>query len=178
MRRVAIFTAGAALVVGSLAIPGMAVATGRTTTPQDTTVSAERAQLDNEITAQGKGHGKGHSKGHGGKGYRNGHGRGHRHGYSHSRFRYGYFGHGYGYGYYGFPGYGYGGYGGTGRAATAGLRRLRRVLAGRLRLQLRLPVWPALRRAVPWVPRRSAGRSEMPGAADPAGSRPVCPADA
>lgn len=124
MRRVAIFTAGAALVLGSLAIPGMAVATGRTTTPQEsTTVSPESAQLDNEITALGKGHGKGHGK----SGYRKGYRRGYRHGYSDSRYghryhRYGYgfpyWGHGYGYGYgygywggYGFPGYWGGGFG-------------------------------------------------------------------
>ena len=131
MRRVAIFTAGAALVLGSLAIPGMAVATGKTSTPQDSaTVSAQSAQLDNEITAMGKGRGKGHGRHHG-HGYRHGRhrrgygifwpgysywaypgygfGRGFGHGYGFGRG----FGHGYGYGYgYGYGGYwpGYGGY--------------------------------------------------------------------
>jgi hypothetical protein len=115
MRRVAIFTAGAALVLGSLAIPGVAVATGKTTTPQQsTTVSAQSAQLDNEITALGKGR---HGKGHGKSGYRKGYRRGYRHGYSDGRFGYGRYGYGFGYGYW--PvGYGYGywpgayGYGG------------------------------------------------------------------
>jgi hypothetical protein len=115
MRRFAIFTAGAALVLGSLAIPGMAVANGRTTTPdKSTTVSAQSAQLDNEITALGKGKGH-HGKGHGKSGYRKGYRRGYRHGYSDSRYRYGYgFGYGYGPGYgFGYPYWGHGsGYGG------------------------------------------------------------------
>lgn len=96
MRRVAIFTAGAALVLGSLAIPGMAVANGKTVTPaKSTTVSAQSAQLDNEITALGKGKGH-HGKGHGKSGYRKGYRRGYRHGYSDSRYGHGY--HRYGYG--------------------------------------------------------------------------------
>jgi hypothetical protein len=107
MRRVAIFTAGAALVVGSLAIPGVAVATGKTTTPQQsTTVSAQSASLDSPIEALGKRHGKGH--GHGKSGYRKGYRRGYRHGYSDGRFGYGYYGYGYGYGYGYWPvGYGH-----------------------------------------------------------------------
>ena len=110
MRRVAIFTSGAALVLGSLAIPGMAVATGRTTPQESTKVSAQSAQLDNEITALGKGHGKSHGR----SSYRKGYRRGYRHGYSDSRYGYGYYGYGYwpiGYGYRGYwpGGYGYGG---------------------------------------------------------------------
>jgi len=90
MRRFAIITAGAALVLGSLAIPGMAVANGRTASPEkSTTISAQGVSLDTPIAAQGKGHGKGHGKG----GYRKGYRRGYRHGYSDSR--YGYYGHGY-----------------------------------------------------------------------------------
>jgi hypothetical protein len=90
MRRFAIFTAGAALVLGSLAIPGLAFAGGRTTTPEkSTTISAQAVSPDTQFTAQGKGHGKGRY----GKGYR----RGYRHGYRDSRYD-GY-GHGYGYGY-------------------------------------------------------------------------------
>ena len=85
MRRFAIFTAGAALVLGSLAIPGMAVANGRTASPEkSTTISAQGVTLDTQFTAQGKGHGK---SGHG-KSYR----RGYRHGYSDSR--HGYYRHG------------------------------------------------------------------------------------
>ena len=119
MRRVAIFTAGAALVVGSLAIPGMAVANGRSASRRRRARRSRRRalSLDNEITALGKGHGKGHSKG---NGYRKGYRRGYRHGHSHSRFRHGY-GFGYGYGYW--PG-------------GFGYRGLR---AGQLRLRLRLP---------------------------------------
>lgn len=111
MRRVAIFTAGAALVLGSLALPGMAVATGKTSTPQDsTTISPQSAQLDNEITALGKGHGKRHGRHDHGHGYR--HGR-HRHGYGifwPGYSYWGYPGYGYGYGYGHGYGYGYGGY--------------------------------------------------------------------
>ncbi len=101
MRRVALFTAGAALVLGSLAIPGMAVATGKTSTPQEsTTISAQSAQLDNEITALGKGRGKRHGR------------HDHDHGYRHGRHRRGYGIFWPGYRYWGFPGYGYGyGYG-------------------------------------------------------------------
>jgi hypothetical protein len=96
MRRVAILTAGAALALG-LAIPTMAEATGRTTTPEkSTTISAQSVSLDDKITAQGKGHGKGR---HGG--YRKGYRRGYRHGYSDSRYRHGYYRYGYGHGYYG-----------------------------------------------------------------------------
>lgn len=81
MRRFAIFTAGAALVLGSLAIPGMAVANGKSASPEkSTTISAKSVSLDTQFAAQGKGHGKG---GHG-KGYR----RGYRHGYSDSRSGY------------------------------------------------------------------------------------------
>ena len=98
MRRVLVFTAGAALVLGSLAIPGMAVATGRTSTPQEsTTVSPQSDSLDAPIAALGKG--KGHGR--------------HGHGYRHGRHRrgYGIFWPGYR-SYWGFPGYGYGyGYG-------------------------------------------------------------------
>ena len=93
MRRFAIFTAGAALVLGSLAIPGMAVA-------------SEKNSLDTPITAMGKGHGHGH--GHG-KSYSKGYRRGYRHGYSRARFGYGYWGYGYGFAYG--PGYWPGGYG-------------------------------------------------------------------
>ncbi len=99
MRRVALFTAGAALVLGSLAIPGMAVATGRTSTPQEsTTISAQSAQLDNEITALGKGRGKRHGR----------HGHDDDNGYRHGRHRRGYGIFWPGYRYWGFPGYGYG----------------------------------------------------------------------
>ena len=98
MRRFAIFTAGAVLVVGSLAIPGMAVANGKTATPdKSTTISAQSVSLDTPIAAQGKGHGKGHGK----SGYRKGYRRGYRHGYSDSRYGYGY---GYGYGRHGYYG--------------------------------------------------------------------------
>jgi hypothetical protein len=90
MRRFAIFTAGAALMLGSLAIPGMAVANGRTATPEKSTaISAQSVSLDTPIAAQGKRHGDGHGKG----GYRKGYRRGYRHGYSDSR--YGYYRHGY-----------------------------------------------------------------------------------
>jgi len=90
MRRFAIFTAGAALVLGSLAIPGLAVANGRTATPEkSTTISAQSVSLDSPITAMGKRHGKGDGK----SGYRKGYRRGYRHGYSDSR--HGYYGHGY-----------------------------------------------------------------------------------
>ncbi len=86
MRRFAIFTAGAALVVGSLAIPGMAVANSRTASPEkSTTISAQSVSLDTPIAAQGKGHGKG--------GHRNGYRRGYRHGYGDSR--HGHYRHGY-----------------------------------------------------------------------------------
>ena len=119
MRRFAIFTAGAALVLGSLAIPGMAVANGRTASPEkSTTISAQSVSLDTQFTAQGKGHGKG--------GYRKGYRRGYRHGYSDSRhgsYRHGYHGGGRCYGCdgpgsrcdrygcaYGGPGYYGGGY--------------------------------------------------------------------
>jgi len=122
MRRFAIFTAGAALVLGSLAIPGMAVANGKTASPEkSTTISAQSVSLDTPIAAQGKGHGKGHGK----SGYR----KGYRRGYSDSRYGRG--GHRYGYGGgrcygcdgpgsrcdrygcgYGGPGYYGGGYGG------------------------------------------------------------------
>jgi hypothetical protein len=96
MRRVVIFTAGAALVLGSLAIPGMAVAIDRTSTPQENaTISAHSAQLDNEITALGKGRGKRHGR------------HGHGHGYRHGRHRRGFI-FWPGYSYWGFPGYGYG----------------------------------------------------------------------
>jgi hypothetical protein len=89
MRRFAIFTAGAALVLGSLAIPGMAVANSRTASPEkSTTISAQSVSLDTQFTAQGKGH---HGKG----GYRKGYRRGYRHGYSDSRYGYGYGRHGY-----------------------------------------------------------------------------------
>ena len=82
MRRFAILTAGAALVAGSLAIPGMAVANGKTASPEkSTTISAQSVSLDTPIAAQGKGHGKG--------GHRNGYRRGYRHGYSDSRYGYG-----------------------------------------------------------------------------------------
>ena len=78
MRRFAILTAGAALVLGSLAIPGMAVANGKTASPEkSTTISAQGVSPDTQFTAQGKGHGRG---GHG-----NGYRRGYRHGYSDSR---------------------------------------------------------------------------------------------
>jgi hypothetical protein len=92
MRRFAILTAGAALVLGSLAIPGMAAANGTTASPEkSTTISAQSVSLDTQFTAQGKGHGKG--------GYRKGYRRGYRHGYSDSRYGYGW---GYGrHGYYG-----------------------------------------------------------------------------
>jgi hypothetical protein len=86
MRRFGILTAGAVLVLGSLAIPGMAVANGRTATPEkSTTISPQSVSLDTQFTAQGKGHGK--------SGYRKGYRRGYRHGYSDGR--YGYYGHGY-----------------------------------------------------------------------------------
>jgi hypothetical protein len=89
MRRFAILTAGAALVLGSLAIPGMAVANSRTASPEkSTTISAQSVSLDTQFTAQGKGH---HGKG----GYRKGYRRGYRHGYSDSRYGYGYGRHGY-----------------------------------------------------------------------------------
>ena len=118
MRRVAILTAGAALVLGSLAIPGLAVATGRTTSPQQsTTISAQSTSLDNPVEALGK-------RGHGGKGWHKGHGRSrhgyHRHGYHRGGSCYGCWGPGsrctrYGCGfaflYPGYGGYGYGGYG-------------------------------------------------------------------
>ena len=120
MRRFAILTAGAALVLGSLAIPGVAIANGRTATPEkSTTISAKSVSLDTEFTAQGKGHGKGD--------YRKGYRRGYRHGYSDSRYghyRHGYHGGGRCYGCdgpgsrcdrygcaYGGPGYYGGGYG-------------------------------------------------------------------
>ena len=90
MRKFAIFTAGAALVLGGLAIPGMAMANGRTASPENsTTVSAQGVSLDTPIVAQGKGHGRGHGK----SGYRHGYRRGYRHGYSDSR--HGYHRHGY-----------------------------------------------------------------------------------
>lgn len=85
MRRFAIFTAGAALVLGSLALPGMAVANGKSASPEKgTAISAESVSPDTQFTAQGKGHGNG---GHG-----NGYRRGYRHGYSDSRS--GYYRHG------------------------------------------------------------------------------------
>jgi hypothetical protein len=79
MRRFAILTAGAALVVGSLAIPGMAVANGRTASPQkSTTISAQSVWAHPPIAAQGMGPVPG---GHGRHGYHDGrHGHGH-HGY-------------------------------------------------------------------------------------------------
>jgi hypothetical protein len=123
----AILTAGAALVLGSLAIPGMAAANGKTASPEkSSTISAQSVSLDTPIAAQGKGHGKGHGK----SGYRKGYRRGYRHGYSDSR--HGYYGHGSRHGYgggrcygcdgpgsqcdrygcaYGGPGYYGGGYG-------------------------------------------------------------------
>ena len=83
MRRFAIFTAGAALVLGSLAIPGMAVANGRTASPEkSTTISAQSVSLDTQFVAQGKGHRHGHD------GYRKEYRRGYRHGYSDSRHGY------------------------------------------------------------------------------------------
>lgn len=88
MRRFAILTAGAALVLGSLAIPGVAIANGRTATPEkSTTISPQSVSLDTEFTAQGKGHGKGN--------YRKGYRRGYRHGYGDGRYghdRHGYHG--------------------------------------------------------------------------------------
>ena len=115
MRRVAIFTAGAALVLGSLAIPGMAVATGRTTTPdQSTTISPQSVSLDTPIAAQGKGHGR-HGRSHGYRHGRSRHGHGHRwlgfYGPGFYGPGYGYWGYGYGGGYWPGPrGYGYGGF--------------------------------------------------------------------
>jgi hypothetical protein len=122
MRRVAILTAGAALALG-LAIPGMAEATGKTTTsPKSTTISAQSVSLDDQITAQGK-------RDHGGRhGHHDGSRRGYRHGDHDGRYRHGYGYHRGGrcygcygpgsrcdrYGcYYGYPGY-YGGYYGGG----------------------------------------------------------------
>jgi len=90
MRRFAILTAGAVLMLGSLAIPGMAVANSRTAAPEkNTTISAQSVSLDTPIAAQGKGH---HGKG----GHRNGYRRGYRHGYGDSRYGYGGGRHGYG----------------------------------------------------------------------------------
>jgi hypothetical protein len=107
MRRVAILSAGAALVL-ALVIPGMAEATGRSTS-QGTTDAAS-AQLDNPIVAQGKG-GHGHRGGsHKGGSYRRGYRHGYRDGRHDGRHRHGY--HRYGY-YYGYPYY-YGGYWGGG----------------------------------------------------------------
>ena len=115
MRRVAILMAGAALALG-LAIPGMAAATGKTTTS---------GSLDTPIAAQGKG---GHHSGGGHKGsYRKGYRHGYRDGRDDGRHRHGYYGHRggrcygcygpgsdcgrYGCYYYGYPGYYGGGYG-------------------------------------------------------------------
>ena len=115
MRRVAILSAGAALVL-ALVIPGMAEATGRSTS-QGTTDAAS-AQLDNPIVAQGKG-GHGHRGGshkgssHKGSSHKGSNHRGYRHGYRDGRHdgrhRHGY----HRYGYYGYPYY-YGGYWGGG----------------------------------------------------------------
>jgi hypothetical protein len=116
MRRIAIISAGAALAL-ALVVPAVAGATGKSSTPQSTTISAQSTSLDAPITAMGKGHHGDH--GHGGWG----HGRS-RHGYGYHRGgscygcygpgsrcdRYGcdyaYYGY---YGYYGYPYY-YGGY--------------------------------------------------------------------
>jgi hypothetical protein len=129
MRRIAIITAGAALAL-ALVVPSMAEATGRTSTPKSTTISAQSVSLDDQFTAQGsRGHHSGGKSGYR-KGYRHGYRDGrhdsggyHRHGYgggrcygcwgpgsycSHGGCYYrGYYGYGYGYGYGGY-GYGYG----------------------------------------------------------------------
>ncbi len=90
MRRVAIISAGAALVL-ALVVPTVAEATGKSTTsPSSTEISAQGVSLDDEITAQGK-DGRRH-------GYRKGYRRGYRHGYHDSRYRHGYYRHGYHYG--------------------------------------------------------------------------------
>ena len=122
MRRLVILTAGAALALG-LAIPGMAAATGKTTSsPKSTTISAQSVSLDNQITAQGKGGHGNQRKG----GYRRGYRRGYQDGRYGGYYRRGYYGGGscygcfgpgsyadrYGFGYRGFYGGGYGyGYG-------------------------------------------------------------------
>ena len=103
MRRIAILTAGAALVL-ALVAPGMAEATGKSS-----------SSLDNPITAMGKGGGHHRGGSHRGGSHRGGsYRKGYRHGYSDgrhdSRHRHGY--HRYGY-YYGYPYY-YGGYWGGG----------------------------------------------------------------
>jgi hypothetical protein len=109
MRRVAILSAGAALVL-ALVIPGMAEATGRSTSQG--TSDAASAQLDNPIVAQWKG-GHGHHGGsHKGGSYHRGYRLGYRVGRDDGRHRHGYRYHRYGY-YYGYPYY-YGGYWGGG----------------------------------------------------------------
>ncbi len=94
MRRVAILSAGAALVL-ALVVPAMAEATGRTTTPdKSTAISAQSVSLDTPIAAQWKG---GHHKGGGHKStYRKGYRRGYRDGRHDSRYRHGYHRHYYG----------------------------------------------------------------------------------
>jgi hypothetical protein len=108
MRRVAILMAGAAL-AAVLVVPTMAQATGKSSTSADrgTEISAQGIGLDDQISAQGKGHGRGHGKGYSKGRGRHGHHHGYRHGHRYGFHRYGY----YGYPGFGYPGYGYGGYG-------------------------------------------------------------------
>jgi hypothetical protein len=125
MRRIAIISAGAALAL-ALVVPAVAGATGKSSTPQSTTISAQSTSLDAPITAQGKrGHHGDHDRDHGDRHGRSRHGyygggrcygcdgpgsRCGRYGCDYAYPGYGY-GYGCGYGYYGCGGYYGGGYG-------------------------------------------------------------------